>query len=276
MKCNLIVAGFAKCGTSSLHEYLDMHPEICMSSKKEPHYFSAQRSSDLGEEWYNSLFDHALDSTRYYGESSTSYSVYEPALLKIKQKLKNPKVILILRDPVERVLSHYRWMYAQGLEKLSIQRAMEDESEVSFSPDIHRSGCYPTYFRSSNYSYFVPLAQKIFGEENILLIRTELLSSQPQAVLNRCFLFLGLHEFSIESEIRANTTTEQRVPALTGLKKLYHLFPMRLRKVMSPISTAINEKLGMRVLRAPEPDKATLERIGEILAEDRTFYSKID
>lgn len=79
MKCNLVVAGFAKCGTTSLHKYLDLHPRICMSSRKEPHYFSLKAAYAKGSGWYDSLFDHSTAESTLFGESSTSYSTWEPA-----------------------------------------------------------------------------------------------------------------------------------------------------------------------------------------------------
>jgi hypothetical protein len=209
MKCNLVVAGFGKSGTSSLHQYLDLHPDIRMSSEKEPHFFSKSKKRARGEEWYDSLFDGARDET-VFGESSTTYSAWEPALVRIKQELSDPKIILLLRDPLERLLSHYRWMVAIGLEKLPLAQALEAEKRSPVSPEIHRRGCYPWYRRGSHYSHFVPLIQMIFGPEKVLLIRTEDLARNPRALLDECFRFLELRPFDIgTTEIHSNETANK-------------------------------------------------------------------
>ena len=70
---NLIVIGAAKCGTTSLHEYLDDHPEISMSHEKELHFFVDRKNWDRGLAWYEAQFD---ASAPVRGESSPGYSAY--------------------------------------------------------------------------------------------------------------------------------------------------------------------------------------------------------
>src|SRR5438552_8228830 len=100
LKCNLIVPGFGKSGTTSLHEYLALHADICMSDPKEPHFFARTIAWQRGVEWHNSLFRDGGKPRRWYGESSTTYSIWEPALERIKKCLHQPRVIVILGHPV--------------------------------------------------------------------------------------------------------------------------------------------------------------------------------
>jgi hypothetical protein len=143
LKCNFIVPGFAKSGTSSLHLYLAMHSEICMSDPKEPHFFACTRQWQRGLEWYNSIFQNECQPRRWYGESSTSYSVWEPALEKIKHWLHKPKFIILLRHPVERPFSHYNWLAAMNLESRSLRKAVREEEEEKKKRASIRTRHYP-------------------------------------------------------------------------------------------------------------------------------------
>lgn len=116
--CNLIVQGAAKSGTSTLHSLLNQNPQICMSSEKEPHYFCRKEKYRLGPREHNALFKvGSEDNIKFYGESSTGYLPWPNAIEKIQRDLTNPKIIIILRHPVERTFLHYRWRYRWVLKK---------------------------------------------------------------------------------------------------------------------------------------------------------------
>lgn len=277
MKTNLIIPGFGKCGTSSLHEYLDLHPQICMSAEKEPHYFSVTKKREMGTEWYDSLFQHAEAGVRYFGESSTTYATWEPALRRIKSEIESPKLILILRDPLQRLLSHYKWMYARGNEVLPIKEALLEEQRSIHSPDIHRNGCYPRYRRASNYSQYVPLIQNIFGEENVLLLRTDDLKDTPQAVLDKCFDYLELPPYQLDGAmVEANVTCEIRVGRNTGLGVAYReKIPLKLQSYLNPLFLKCVDLFGEVRRVAPEPKAETLKDLQSSLSADIQFYDSI-
>ncbi|MEM0966797.1 MAG: sulfotransferase domain-containing protein [Verrucomicrobiota bacterium] len=275
MKCNLLVPGFAKCATSSLHKYLDLHPEICMSSRKEPHYFSLKAVYEKGASWHDSLFDHADENSKFFGESSTSYSTWEPALVRIKKELIRPRIILILRDPLERLLSHYRWMYAIGFENEKLPKALKVEAGSPVDIEISRGGCYPWYFRKSKYSYFVPLIEIIFGEENVLLIRTEDLAQKPSKVMDYCFNFLQVDAFDIgESRMEFNKTANKRVQNGASIVSLHDKLPSRFRHMIKPYYGKLLTLLGKRKRVAPEPSDVFLDDLRALLEDDFKEYSR--
>lgn len=274
MKCNLIVAGFAKCGTSSLHEYLDRHPQICMSSQKEPHYFSVSKQRKFGSQWHDDLFFKADPSVEVFGESSTSYAVWEPALIRIKKELDAPKIILILREPLERLLSHYQWMYALGLEKMTLENALKKEERSVVSPDVSREGCYPWYRRTSNYSHFVPLIQMIFGQENVLIITSRGLLNEPQKTLDKCFQFLSVKEFNFDgARIKLNQTKTKKVRRRTDLDKLWMLMPITVRLRMTHLKEVYLKYFGFKQYVAPRPKPETIEHLKKELHDDCVLYS---
>jgi len=272
MKCNLIVPGFAKCGSSSLHEYLNLHPQICMSSEKEPHYFSLEKDPQRGPDWHDSLFNHANSGTKVFGESSTSYSVLEPALIRARSELSNPQVILILREPLERLLSHYNWRYSLGLETLSLEDGLAAEATLPVAT-FRRNGGHRWYRRASNYSFFVPLVRQIYGDENVLLLKSDDLARVPQEVLARCFDFLNVDPFVINQEIRSNVTSDKRVNRCPKLRRLLSPLPSSVKDALKRAQVVMG--LGPRKLVAPIPCNETISSLRLELKDDSEVYNQL-
>ncbi|MEA3469299.1 MAG: sulfotransferase, partial [Thermodesulfobacteriota bacterium] len=117
MKPNFFLIGAARSGTTSLHKYLEAHPEIFMSEVKEINYFSNNRYWEKGINWYESHFKTATEKIR--GEASTSYTNY-PLIKDVPKRLfhylPDAKFIYILRDPIDRFLSHYLHRIRRGVE----------------------------------------------------------------------------------------------------------------------------------------------------------------
>jgi hypothetical protein len=146
-----------------------------MSSPKEPQFFSFNDLYQKGPESHNSIFEEK-SGYDYYGESSQSYFVHEHAIERIERDLDDPKVILLLRHPVERLLSHYRWRYTHAVEDRPLLRAVREggmdtvyEYDPGFGMYAVRGGGYIAF---SQYSKYVPLWKNSFGEENVLLLKT--------------------------------------------------------------------------------------------------------
>lgn len=114
---NLLLAGVAKSGTTSLFWYLAQHPDICASKVKELHYFTPLRDPNAtlpSLDEYASHFQHCA-AARYRMEGSPSYAFGGPAIISaIERTLDNPKIIISLRDPVQRMWSAYAFNKARG------------------------------------------------------------------------------------------------------------------------------------------------------------------
>src|SRR6478752_3812539 len=145
---NLFIVGAPKAGTTSLHTYLARHPEAFMCDPKEPHYFSsvtalpawrgqagAVTDPNTGrlvaptvttESAYASLFVGA-GGCRVIGESSTSYLADPEACRRIRETAPDARIIIMIRDPVERAISHHLMYVREGWETRSLEQAVDDE-----------------------------------------------------------------------------------------------------------------------------------------------------
>ena len=102
-RANLFLVGVAKSGSSWLHFFLDSHPDIFMSKQCELHYFGEKYPENL--EWYQSNFP--FDKRfKYFGESTPIYFRKPEIAQQIKEYSPQAKILVIIRDPIDRLLSH--------------------------------------------------------------------------------------------------------------------------------------------------------------------------
>ena len=188
---NLFIPGAAKSGTTTLHELLDLHPDIAMSATKEPYYWNHlefDNFNDKKKEWYASLF--SKREAIFYGESTTSYMYYPNFIQNVKGNYKvEPKFIFILRNPIDRCYSHYHWMIGLGLEKSEFRNAVEKDLNNCFKPYHY----YPNhYYHFGLYAKWLVPFYENFDRDKIKIITLDNLINNRLKTLNDCFEFLGL------------------------------------------------------------------------------------
>ena len=269
--CNLVIPGAAKSGTSSLHEYLDAHPQIAMSNEKEPHHFCRDDKYPLGAAAHNGLFVRRTE-TRYYGESSTGYLPWPPAADRITHDLNHPKAIIVLRHPLDRAFSHYRWRFRLGLETRSFMDAVTEDG-YGYDPERGKGFGYTAYLEFSNYSKHCPTWESRLGPDNCLFIAAEHMREDPTAALNACFAFLKLEPMQVAQDHGSRNETAtlgRRMPKT--VTHLARFLPESLR------TNTVVQKVKSRLLQAaaPEPPKSMTEEeriyVNRMLAEDIAWY----
>ena len=208
---NLFVPGAAKCGTTTLHDLLNCHPDICMSAVKEPVFWtSASIHNDKRINWYRQLFNDLEAPIK--GESTTSYMYFPEFIANVKKLFPStPKFIFILRNPIDRCHSHYWWLKGRGQEKRSFSEAIQFDLNRS----MEKYGYLPNYYYhfglyGKNLKKFV----EAFGLDSIKIITLEQLKEDRLATLNSCFTFLGLTQLESIPDIRSNETVKLKYPRL--------------------------------------------------------------
>jgi hypothetical protein len=179
---NLIVIGAGKCGTSSLYHYLRVHPEISMAAMKELKFFVREQNWERGVDWYRSWF--ADMSTPVRGEASPQYTKY-PALRGVPERMHSvapdAKLIYLVRDPLERLVSSYVDRYARGLEN----RRLSDAVTLAPGDPYTSPGRY--YMQLEQYLPYYPL-------ERILVVAQDDLMHRRRASLREIFRFLRVDD----------------------------------------------------------------------------------
>jgi hypothetical protein len=246
---NLFIVGAMKSGTSSLHNYLGTHPEIYMSEFKEPQYFSDQdrdisRRNFKSETEYLDLFKTA-NNVKIIGEASTNYSKI-PEFTNVPQRIKqfspDAKIIYIMRDPVERALSHYWERVKRYLEGRDLLTTIKNE------PEIINVGYYAMQLK--------PYIET-FGSDRIFILTLESLKADKTATLKAIFDWLevdtnirvpdtGKHnvgEAEVQQFIGAPLVSILRQTPLwsTIVKLIPKFITDRLRKLTKPVKRDMNQ-----------------------------------
>lgn len=197
---NLIIVGAMKCGTTSLHYYLNLHPQISMSEVKELNFFVQERNWHKGIKWYESNF---TNKTKICGEPSPNYTNY-PFFRGVPKRMYSivpeAKLIYIVRDPIERIISHYIHNYINALENKTIIEAL---TRLDDNPYVCRSKYYMQLEQYLNY----------FPKSSILIITLEDLYSHRQQTLQRVFRFLEIDDSFYSqkfSNIRYKSSDQRR------------------------------------------------------------------
>ncbi len=211
-KPNFFIPGAAKSGTTSLHELLDTHPEISMSKEKEPVYWNNKLFNEfenLEISRYLNLFEQEV---KIKGESTTSYMYYDNFIKNVKDNFhKPPKFIFILRNPIDRYISHYNWLKGLGKEKRRIDKIIEEERYLDFK----EYNDYPKqYYQFGLYYKWISRFIENFGKENIKIVTLEKLISERLNILNSCYEFLGVSKMDSVNFIKSNKTNKVIFPSM--------------------------------------------------------------
>jgi hypothetical protein len=140
---HFVIVGAQRCGTTYLSQLLDEHPEIEMARplRPEPKFFLDDDKYRLGLDYYEAHF-FSQPGTRVRGEKSTSYIESATAVQRIRSMLPNASILVMLRDPVQRAISNYRFSIQNGVEDLPMTEALRaaagrrewDRARFSVSP----------------------------------------------------------------------------------------------------------------------------------------------
>ena len=200
MKVNTFIVGAPKAGTTSLHYYLQQHPEVCMSTIKEPNFFTAANVSDLyydvdpilNEDDYHLIFSDL--KKKVVGEASVSYLYYPLIANKIFEYNPKAKIIILLRNPVQRAFSHYLMDKRLGLCNVSLLEIIEN-------PQKHPH-FYQQFVELGLYSSQVKRYIDVFGKKHVKLLMYDDLKLNVTSLLSSVFQFLSLDYIQVDTTAR--------------------------------------------------------------------------
>ncbi len=209
---DFLVIGAKRCGTTSLYQHLPEHPCISKSPYDNMGFFND--NFHLGINWYKSFFPTIFTrnkikskfgncltfdvTTTYMEEESTANNVY--------QTKPNMKIIVILRNPVDRAYSQYHLNVREKVEKRSFEEVIEENMNRLDKESHERHEIKPQFLAEKNnylkkglYAQQLRHWLKIFPRKNILIMSTDEFESNQQTIYNKIFGFLNICQFEIKN-----------------------------------------------------------------------------
>ena len=269
------VIGAPKAGTTSLHSYLDAHPQIQMSAVKEPRFFAGPENGipyppdRVGaREAYEALFD---PSAEVRGESSTDYATNprrQGVPERIKELVPEALFVYLVRDPIARTVSHFKMTTALLGERRTLPEALGDLSDLR-SP----------YISPSLYAMQLEIYLRTFPQERILVIDQADLQVDRRATLSHIFDFLsvdrtvpleGCEEEHLDSSAWRTYPNGYAEFVARHVAPRFRWVPRGLRRsvrrsvervLWRPVDTSLDNELRKRLADLYAPDVARLRSL---------------
>ena len=175
-----LIIGGMKAGTTSLYHYVRDHPQVFMPKYKALEFFAGGAAWDRGVDWYRKQFAAAPADALALGEASNVYAKYPtyPGVPeRIAELVPDARLLYLVREPIERIRSHYQHRVSEGREHLPFERAVLDD---------------PIYLAYSSYAMQIEQYLAHFARRQLLVIRNEDLRAERRATMRRVYSFLGV------------------------------------------------------------------------------------
>ncbi|MCL6452738.1 MAG: sulfotransferase [Alicyclobacillus sp.] len=217
MPPNFLIVGAAKCGTTSLDQYLHQHPDLFMAPRKECNFFAIPEMpahfSGPGDDVFESNLvqnPHAYENLfrgakqgQLTGESSVAYLFYPGVAKRIHDANPEAKIIIMLRNPVQRAYSAYMHLVRDGRETLDFMDALKEE------PLRRQQNYQPLwmYCEAGKYAEKVKRYLDLFGRDQVHVVLYDDFSRRTQATVRQVFAFLGVRtDIPLDTSARYNLT----------------------------------------------------------------------
>ena len=216
---DFIIIGVQKGGTTSLYNYLIQHPQIAPAAQKEIHYFDLNFHQT--PDWYYSQFPQPESGEFQLTGEASPYYIFHP---RVPERIHNfspkVKIIALLRNPVERAISHYHYYIKIGYESLSLESAIACEPDrlkgeiekLLTSPNYYSyEHQHHTYLSRGIYADQLPAWMQLFPKSQLLILKSEDLYTNPCGTYNSVLEFLDLPPHQLETYEKYNSNQYQPV-----------------------------------------------------------------
>ena len=231
---DFVIIGAQKAGTKSLHEYLIKHPEVRRARRKEVHYFDLNYSRGLN--WYRSFFPLSFAHEKQFitGEASPYYLFHPHAPQRVAVALPHVKIIVLLRNPIDRAFSHYQHNVKFGFEKGSFEDALAREREVlPAASQLLIANPDASNFQHRHYSYVArgEYAEQVerwidaTSRDRLLILKSEDLFGDPGSSFGSVLDFLEIGNWS-PTEWRVHNPGSYRNKMLSDTRAQLHEYFM--------------------------------------------------
>lgn len=208
---DFFVVGAQKAGTTALDLYFREHPEIGMPIKKELHFFDDEDQFSTKNQSYKLLhsFFEKKKGVKIYGEITPIYMYWKNAISRIYNYNPKAKIIVVLRNPVERAFSHWTMEFNRGNESLSFSESIKEESNRLEVIPNNQHRIYSYVDRGLYYNQ-VKNIYNLFPKQSIFCVEYNDFLINQQGVLSKLYSFLEVSDISMKQEFKKVFKSEYR------------------------------------------------------------------
>jgi hypothetical protein len=273
---NVIVIGAQKCGTSGLHYYLGLHPQISVSDPKELNFFIAERNWKLGTDWYRGRFDADAPVRVDASPNYTAYPQFDGVPERMASVVPDARLIFIVRDPIDRIAAHWVHNYSKGRHTGELERTITNPKA--------------SYISRSRYAMQLERFLRHYPIERVLVLEQADLRAHRDDTLRQVFEFAGADPSFTDRRFSAERHKTDRKTRPTRLgARLDERRERASRHILSPEIWAAARSywpLGRRIerpaIREAIPDeviellRADAERLAELTGRSFDHWSLWD
>jgi hypothetical protein len=225
----IYIVGTMKGGTTILFDYIEAHPRVLRGTQKEMHYFSMYADRELS--WYISQFPDRPDDVFSIDASPTYFDTASMATIPayLKKAAPNAKIILIVRDPIERAISHLEHLRTvserEFFAEVDVDEFFMRPLERCYAPILPSDWMLSDVLAFSLYDLKFMNYVEVFGRDRILVVRNSELRGEPKATMRRVFAHCDLESYDSEligqenyisgsRQIRLKQSTRDRLSGL--------------------------------------------------------------
>lgn len=231
-RVDFLICGAQKSGTSAIDLHMRDHPSICMGEHKELHYFDSDHFFSDHRRTYDLYHQHFRppNARSLIGEATPIYMYWKTAPKRIYDYNSRIKIIIILRNPIDRAYSHWNMIRHRGDEKLSFAEALHAEEQ-------RLTQAFPLQSRSYSYAsrgFYTEQLYRIwsfFSRDQVLVLQYDLLRDKPFTAMNTICDFLGISHFRKLKEYRARAYPYPGEMDHSSRSYLFSLFESEIRRL---------------------------------------------
>lgn len=250
---SFLIVGAQRAGTTFLHDKILSETNAeCSPLQKEVHFFDNKYYRSL--EWYKKFFVSVENVDKINFETSPYY-LYHPAVPKrVANSIPNVKLIVVLRDPLDRAISHYKWMRQSGLESRNAVDAFKYDAgliELEFNPSYLKKfvnplhfdydHIYRSYIRRSLYHIQLKRWLEYFEPRDVLILSSSYIFNRPKNAINKISSSIGLR-YS-ESKRKESPNKNQSRSGISVSKKAREVAQKYLQGVESKVKEIITDEM---------------------------------
>lgn len=219
MKVDTLIIGAGRSGTTTLCKFLEQHNQVCFSKIKEVHYFSIDELNKRGEEYYHSFFSH-FENDKIVASADTYLLMDYDAIARVKAYNPDMRIIVMLRNPVDRAYSSYNYSVNYGYHQAynSFLTSIEKEQNITDERNIVQRNNLG-HFYGSLYNKHLIEWENTFPKKNFLILTTNQLKNNSSGIKQQLSEFLSINTFDKQGTNNSEKHNTNAVPKFRAFEQ---------------------------------------------------------